>query len=215
VNLQDGGAYVSVPNVLKLTDQHLQYLDILTYTSLKSFNNREEDCFPRHETVGELVGLSKNFVIDSVERLEATGLIVVERSLKKMVSNQYYFPKKDYYGKYSHSQIPKSIFKVSDLTSCEMAMLVCIRQFYYHGKHTCLYGTRFYAKWLGLSDDTVRKQFASLIQKGYVRTQHKLNKWGKYTWLKYVLSDKLNWDFSHFSKSNPPASAQRPVIMIG
>jgi hypothetical protein len=202
VNLNDGGTYVPVPDVLKVTDKHLQYLDMLTYASMRSFDNPVNGCFAMHETIGKRAGLSKSFIIESVKRLEKAGLITVDRSEKKRVSNHYFFATVDAGFKWSCSQIPTRIFQVADLTSNEKAMLICIRQFYYHGKHTCLYGHKFYAKWLGLSLDTVRKQFSSVIRKGYVIRPQKLVKHGGKSALRYLLSDKLNWDFSHFAKES-------------
>lgn len=198
-----------MPDFLKLTDNNLQYLDALTYASLQSFNNSDNNCFAKHETIGKRVGLSKRFVIDSIKRLELAEFITVERSDKKKVSNQYYFA--DKIGKWfiSTSKVPRAIFEAIDLTIYEKAMFICLRQFFNHGLLTCIEGIPFFAKYLGLSYSTVSKQFNSLIDKGYIAQKHIIRKGSKKNFVKYYFTDKINWDYYDFERP-----VELPIIVV-
>lgn len=208
VNLNDGASYVPVPDVLKLQDKHLHYLDMLIYASLRSFDNPSDGCFARHETIGKRAGLSKNFAIYSIRRLEDAGLITVERSKKIRVSNKYFFVNKEGSFTLRTEKIPRTIFDAEDLSSNEKALLICIRQFYNHGKLTCMEGVPFYSKWLGLTESTIRKQFGSLIAKGYISKFQSINNHDKRINKRFILSDKLNWDFTHCEKPHQVMTAQ-------
>jgi DNA-binding MarR family transcriptional regulator len=188
VSLTDA-QFVPIPNFYNIDKLPIQYLDILIYTALKSFDNDEENCFPKHETIASLAGMSKRFVIDSIKRLEAAQLIKVVRSDKKKVSNHYYFNELDRF-----EQIPNMLLTENDLTSNEKALLICLRQFFIHGPLQCTDDISFFAKWLGLSYNTVSPLYKSLVEKGYIKeTQRIYKRKGSAIVLK-TLTDKISWN---------------------
>jgi hypothetical protein len=191
VSLTDA-RFVPIPNFYKLNQQAIQYLDILIYTALKSFDNSDDDCFPRHETVAKLVGMSKRFAIDSVKRLERAGLITVLRSAKKKVSNHYYFNSLKRF-----EQIPYGLLTAADLTPNEKAMLICLRQFFIHGPLQCINDVVYFSAWLGLSYNTVYPIYKSLVYKGYIVEQMKVFKSVQAGYVRKTLTDKIEWHTMH------------------
>jgi hypothetical protein len=199
--------YVDLPNFYKLTDQNLEYKDVLVYTALKWFNNDLDSlCFPRHDTVGKLAGVSKNFVIASIKRLEVSGVISVKRDSQKHKSNHYYFPKaihkwqgKSLRGK--EDKVHKDFFKNTvDLTANERAMLLCLRMFFRDLQAECHIPNPIahFAEWLGLTKDQVRKQFAGLIRKDYVTEQFAFRKKCDKARSYYTLTNRVDWDFREY-----------------
>lgn len=180
--------FVLIPNFYKLDQTNLQYLDILIYTALKSFDNDDEDCFPMHETIGKRARLSRRFVIDSIKRLETSGFISVIRSAKKHVSNHYFFNKLERF-----EQIPYDLFEQPDLTPNEKAMLICLRQFFIHGPLQCGNDITFFARWLGLTYNTIVPIYKSLVDKGYILERVKIYRNKPNSTIVRILSDKIEW----------------------
>jgi hypothetical protein len=194
--------YVPLPDFLFLTDQNLQYLDVLVYTALRWFNKVvDRECFPMHETVGQLAGLSKRFVIDSIKRLEDADIITVKRSEKKRESNFYFFAKPKWNDRLE--KIPKDFFELTrDLGKCERAMLLCLRQFFNNIKYECHEAkpVDFFAKWLGLTKDQVRKQFSALVEKSYITERFVISKYSAKARRFYKLSDKVDWNYEEYEQ---------------
>jgi DNA-binding MarR family transcriptional regulator len=205
--------YVGLPNFDNLTDQQLEYKDVLVYTALKWFNNNFDSlCFPRHDTVGKLAGVSKNYVIASIKRLEVAGAITVKRDKQKHKSNYYYFPKTQYRSQgrlfnEKEDKIHKDFFNsTTDLTSSERAMLLCIRSFFNEFENECHVQdtVSYFAKRLGLTRDQVRKQFTALLEKGYVNKRYVMHKRSDMVRTFYKLTNKLDWDFSEYEWRSTP-----------
>jgi DNA-binding MarR family transcriptional regulator len=211
VRLTDEPQFVVIPNFYLLDKSKIQYLDILIYTALKSFDNASKGCFPMHETIANLAGMSKRFVIGSIKRLEAAGLITVQRSLKKKNKNHYHFNKLERF-----EQIPYDVFEASSLTPNEKAMLICLRQFFIHGVLTCVDDVPFFARWLGLSYNTVKPMYNSLVDKGYIKEEFRFYRnQCSYTYKR--LTDKLSWRkmsciTSIYRTLNKP---EQPMLKIG
>ncbi len=180
--------FVAIPNFYRLDKQPIKYLDILIYTSLKSFDNADEDCFPMHETIAKRAGMSKRFVVESIKRLEQAGLITVVRSAKKKASNHYFFNSQKRF-----EQIPFDLFTKVDLTSSEKAMLVCLRQFFVHGPLKCIDDVPFFCKWLGLSYETIYPIYKSLVGKGYINEKMKVYRNSNISYIVRTLTDKILW----------------------
>jgi biotin operon repressor len=178
--------FVMMPYFLDLTNQNLKYLDVLTYVAVKSFDNAKNNCFPSYEAIAERSGLSRSFIIESINRLQASKYLSVYkregyRAPNKSFPNQYSFmiDAKDYY-----FMIPYEIFNLLDLTNYERAMLLLLRQF--SVTLVELYGSiNEFADCLGLTKQTIYKQYLSLVAKGYldkVRLKSKITKLLKIDW---------------------------------
>jgi DNA-binding MarR family transcriptional regulator len=210
VSLTDN-QFVPIPNFYKLDKQPIQYLDILIYTALKSFDNDDKDCFPKHETIAKRAGMSKRFVINSIKRLEAGEFLTVLRSDKKRTSNHYSFKKYDHF-----EMIPFDLLSQQDLTPNEKAILIGLRQFFIHGPLQCMDDISFFAKWLGLTYNTISPLYMSLVEKGYIKETQKIYKGKGSGKVLKTLTDKVSWDQMTNVKSilNQTSSTIYPILKV-
>ena len=195
------GRYVLIPYVNNLKQQGLEYKDILTYVTVRSFKNSDNKrCFPSHETIGKKAGMSKTYVIGSIERLESAGLITVERSLKLRVSNKYYFEEV-----ISPSKIPIEFFEVEDLTANQKGMLLCLGQFFQCLSLSHLSDIKRLANVLGLTYQQVYKQYMPLVSKGFIIETVKSmgTSCDKTYTVKSLNLDRMNWNFHVEAKTLP------------
>lgn len=177
-------AFIKKPVFQNFNTNNLKYLDVLTYVAIKSFDNPEQRCFPSYETIADKSGLSRTFTVESVDRLETSKYLSVYREKKfkapnRSYPNRYSFP--DYE---EFNQVPLELLSSSDLTSNEKAMLLLLKQFSNSPKDIIGSITTF-ADDLGLSYQTIRKQYNSLVNKGYLddsRLKSKLTKLLKIDW---------------------------------
>lgn len=195
------GRYVLIPHVYNLKQQGLEYKDILTYATLRSFLNSENKrCFPSQETIGKKAGMSKTYVIDSIKRLKSAGLITIEQSPKLRVSNKYRFEEL-----ICPSKIPVEFFEVEDLTANEKGMLLCLRQFFQCLSLSHLSNTKRVANVLGLTYHQVNKQYMQLVAKGFIiETVKPKGMWSNKTYtVRSLNQDRLNWNFHVETKTLP------------
>ncbi|TCC98042.1 helix-turn-helix domain-containing protein [Pedobacter psychroterrae] len=173
-------------------NSNLKYMDVLVYVAIKSYDNKEGLCFPSHETIGKRAGLSSDFVIDSIKRLESEGCLSVYRHEKfrepnRSYSNKYYFPEVEVF-----NPIPYEIFEATDLTGNEKAMLLLLRQFAKSSIDIFASMDEF-VKVLGLSKQIIYKRYNSLIKKGYL-TKTKTKGW--------IKMQKIDWSYPDQIKIN-------------
>lgn len=172
---------------------NLNYRDVLTFVTIKSFDNHQHECFPSQETIATLSGLSKSFIIESVERLEQNKALSIYRSGRYTAQNRsevnkYFFPHITVY-----NQIPYQIFEADDLKPCEKAMLLLLRQFQSCGNE--IYGSiNEYSDMLGLTYNAIYKQYKSLVSKGYLDNTLIKQKRTKLL--------KIDWSFPEYLKVN-------------
>lgn len=197
-------AFIKMPMFFDIPTKNLKYRDILTYITVKSFDNKYEDCYPSYETIEEYSGMCRDFVIKSIERLQKAGYISIFRrkgfqpSTTKSYPNHYYFNDDGYF-----YAIPYDIFKIDDLTSCEKAMLLLFRQF-------CISVDEIsnsieeMSDYLGLTEATIKKQFYSLVKKGYIDKSQIKRKRLKLT--------RINWDFREYLVKDEDESM--PLLMV-
>ena len=179
-------AHIITPKI-NLSDMNLEYRDLLTYISIRSFLNRKtKECFPSLRTIVKTSGLSMNFVNNSILRLKAAGLISVHVGNEK-ISNRYIFSEvKEFTG------IPTDILSENSLTTTEKAILVSIRRWFWDSSlETTEYITAI-AKNIGVSYDTLHKHYKALEEKGYIKTNIMRNFHGN-TDIVTALTDKFDW----------------------
>ncbi|MCX3266465.1 helix-turn-helix domain-containing protein [Pedobacter agri] len=184
------GQFVALPRITKLNELKIRYVDILTYTALKSFNG-EEGCFPSYESIAERATCSRNFIVASIKRLERSGLINIRKNRKRVVRdrlpvNEYTFKRYD-----TFNAIPYEIFDI-DINLYDKAMLLVIQQFFYEGTIRPFYTLNRIASELGVSTKIVYQRFQSLVDLGYVtKTKQSKRRWSYGD--KYTLSNEVKW----------------------
>lgn len=195
-----------MPYFFNLPNENLLYLDILTYVTIKSFDNSNKDCFPSYETIAERSGLSRTFIIESISRLENSNYLITERrgyrTSTRCYPNQYKFTiEEDYF-----LMISYEIFKATDLTNNEKAMLLALRQFAITPYH--LYGSlKEIAQDLNLPTTTINKQYYSLVKKGYLDKSELKQKIT-------LLTNRIDWNFTAYLKINNSTERSAVTLMV-
>ncbi|WP_448104607.1 helix-turn-helix domain-containing protein [Pedobacter panaciterrae] len=177
-------AFIKKPIFMNFQMNRLKYLDVLTFTAVKSFDNKEGRCFPSYETIAETSGMSRDFIIKSIKRLEQNGYLSIYKNEKfrapnRSYPNEYSFPEVD-----NFNPVPYEIFKAGDLTKIEKSVLLLIRQFAVIAND--IYGSiDDFSRQLGLSRRTIYKPYLSLVKKGYLdnsRLKSRLTRLLKIDW---------------------------------
>ncbi|MEN0011366.1 helix-turn-helix domain-containing protein [Flavobacterium nitrogenifigens] len=184
-----------MPYFLKLDEQNLNYLDVLTYVALKSFDNPDHRCFPSYESIADRAGLSRDFIIKSISRLKDAGYIRIWRragfqSANKSYPNHYYFNKLDK-GDYFF-MIPYELLSEDRITNYEKAILLLLYQFSVTPTTVIGKMDRF-VKMLGISKNAIYKKYLSLADKGFIDK----SRFNKYGILNLLIID---WDFTYYLK---------------
>lgn len=158
------------PNRSALLQSGLQYRDVLTYGTLLSFCNKDLECYPSFRVLSERSKLSIGFLSSSLKRLDKVGWIAIEKKIKGKRSYNYYKckPFDDF------KMVPIEIFE-SDLQAEDMAILLCIRQFYYDETLVTDINMIEMSDILGISYSTFYKRYDILKKKGYITIKVKNN----------------------------------------
>ena len=158
------------PNRSALLQSGLQYRDVLTYGTLLSFCNKDLECYPSFRVLSERSKLSIGFLSSSLKRLDKVGWIAIEKKIKGKMSYNYYKckPFDDF------KMVPIEIFE-SDLQAEDMAILLCIRQFYYDETLVTDINMIEMSDILGISYSTFYKRYDILKKKGYITIKVKNN----------------------------------------
>ena len=196
-------AFIKKPIFQNFNSNNLIYLDVLTFTAVKSFDNPNEQCFPSYETIAEKARLSKDFVMDSIQRLEDANYLSVYRNPKfrgpnRSYPNKYFFPEFEVY-----NPIPLEVLNVEDLTAYEKAMLLLLRQF--AASPSDIHGSMDdFSNKLGLTKRTIYKQYLSLNKKAYL-DKGRLRKHQLTTLL------KIDWSYPEHLKIN---KISKPIVNL-
>jgi len=179
-------AHIITPK-LNLIDMNLEYRDLLTYITIRSFlNSKTKECYPSQRTIAKTSGLSLNFIVDSITRLKAAGLITVQTGNERVSSRYSFSAVTEFTG------IPTTILSENSLTPTEKAILVSIRRYFWDSKleTTELMGS--IAKYIGVSYSTLYKHYKALEEKGYI-VAHVMRNFHGNTDFVTSLTDKFDW----------------------
>lgn len=158
------------PNKSALLQSGLQYRDVLTYGTLLSFCNKELECWPSLRTLSERSKLSTGFLSQSIKRLNAAEWIsIFKKLIRNKPCNLYKCKSFD-----DFKMIPSEIFE-SDIQSEDLAMLLCIRQFYYDEELVTDINIIEMSDILGIPYSTFYKRYSILKEKGYITFKVKNN----------------------------------------
>ena len=169
-NTQQNKRFFLQPNKSALLQSGLQYRDVLTYGTLLSFCNKELECWPSLRTISKRCKLSLAFISESVNRLNAAEWIHISKKLiRNRACNLYKCKSFD-----DFKMIPMEIFE-SDLSPEDIAMLLCIRQFYYDKELITDINIIEMSEILGVPYSTFYKRYSILKKKGYITLKIKNN----------------------------------------
>lgn len=180
--------FVLKPYFNALSEGWLNYQDILTYITIRSFYNPEDKyCHPSYQTIQKKLGMSKKFIARSIKRLQIAGLLECWKVGSSRVQHYYKFPQFEQLLK-----VPIAILEIEELTSNQKSMLLVLHE-HSNSSLQCELTTSQLASKCSLSLNTINKLVKSLILKGYVTREVCEDKL-KETLVKHLkLTDKINW----------------------
>ncbi len=198
--------FVLKPCFNNLSEYRLNYKDILTYVTVRSFyNSTDKYCYPSYQTLAKRSGLSKKFIAESVQRLECASLLDIWRVGKVRIKHCYKFNDDGQYQK-----IPLQIFDETALTSNEKGILLLLRE-YCNSMFECSKSISEISTSSGLTYRTIHRQFKSLILKGYVVEVEREDPLDKTIEKLFKLTDKLNWSFNGGSTTDINRGPKPPL----
>lgn len=154
-------SYYLQPNKGSLLNDGLQYRDVLTYGTLISFCNKEHKCWPSILGISKRSKLSRPFVIASLKRLlDAKWIIIEVDEFERTVYSCEPFN--------NFKMIPIEIFE-SSLPPDLIAILLCIRQFYYDGNMMTNISVSQMAVMTGIPRQTLSNKINKLRELGYLK----------------------------------------------
>lgn len=154
-------SYYLQPNKGSLLSDGLQYRDVLTYGTLISFCNKEHTCWPSILGISKRSKLSRPFIIASLKRLsEAKWIMINTDEFDRSIYTCEPFK--------NFKMIPLEIFE-SDLPPDLIAILLCIRQFYYDGNMMTNISISQMAMLTGIPRRTLDIKINKLREAGYLK----------------------------------------------
>ena len=201
------------PKFNNLSENELNYKDILTFIAVRSFyNHTDKYCYPSYKALSELSGLSRKFISLSVKRLYKAGFFSLWKVGKRRVSHWYLFDEM-----VKFQRIPLSLFS-APLSVHQKSMLLLLSEYCESG--ICFQSITEIASSSGLSYRTIHRQYQALCLKGYILE-------GLYadpleeTLIKYfTLTNKLKWNLKVHngvkldSEHTSPSSSVEEIISM-
>jgi len=180
--------FVTIPYITSQLLEEIHYKDVLIYAVLKSFKNNETDlCCPSNEVVAKIANVGRNFVRQSLIRLEEAKLIFIDRSEKIKVVHHYHFARLNLY-----NRIPVGVLK-ANLTANQKAILICLAQFFFGEGIRIPRNIKDKANRLGMSYKMLYSQYIPLVEQGFIIETVRHYKFSDQSKIYHELSDKFEW----------------------
>lgn len=184
--------------------KHIEYKDLLTYATLRSYHNTKANrCYPSYETLAEKSGMCRDYIIQSVARLELYGIIKIKRSKKKDLSNQYYFAEFEHF-----ERIPFELLD-AEISSTNKAVLLLLRFVFGSFLMTSRSITSI-SKELGMTYDTLYPRIKALVKLGYLEIRYHKGDTKK---KQLFLTDKINWKYDFRSKKAKVKEKKKTCVL--
>lgn len=154
--------HIQVPH-MPLKDRGIEFIDPYVYACIKRHVNKDtKHCFPGIRCLIEESGLSRETIMQSIERLETAGYLQTVRSFGK--STKYIFSEYKQFEIFSYEFLDKQ-----DLSPREKAYLIATQQFMFKhpetGEGTMTYSNNELADLIGISYHTLLKYEKTLKNK--------------------------------------------------
>lgn len=190
--------FILKPDFYNLGELGLDYKDLLTYITIRSFyNSKSKYCYPSYRAISNLSGLSVNFISKSIRRLKNAGLINVWAVGKRRFAYWYSFAET-----LAVSKVPYTLFKEECLSSCEKAMLILLSEYCKSG--WCANTLDEIAHKSGLTHKVIHSHYTDLKLKGFITETLFENVLDGTLSQEFTFSEKLGWDFNQYESYEEP-----------
>lgn len=203
--------FILKPDFHNLGELGLDYKDLLTYITIRSFNNsKSKYCYPSYRAISKLSGLSTHFIGKSIKRLKDAGILSVWGVFgRRRKANWYMFD--DHSGL---SRIPFELLMDDELSTNEKATLILLFEYCKFG--FCSKSIAEIADKSGVSYRVLNSHYQPLLLKGYIVESiyenpltNTLNKYFEFT-------NKLKWNLClyHSLTTEPEESSIDKLMNI-
>jgi len=182
--------FVAVPFFGDLASQQLQYVDILTYITIRSRQEQYGTIFPSKQRIAQLMGASEHLTGQSINRLIKAGFLSIINSGEDKIYDFGELP--------TIVRLPEEIFTV-DLPVNERATLLLLKMFCFDDQYDIGPSLKFISVISGMNIRELGENMLQLYKKKFIR-QVKSNNPDHPYYLK--LSKAINWidDSGHNSE---------------
>lgn len=155
--------FILKPDFYNLGELGLDYKDLLTYITIRSFyNSKSKYCYPSFRAISKLSGLSTYFVGKSMKRLRDAGILdvwVVGGRRKKA----YWYMFENISGL---NKVPYELLLDYDLTTNEKSILILLSEYCKQG--FCSDSIAEIVDKSGVSQRVIETWYQTLLLKGYI-----------------------------------------------
>ena len=209
--MTNSNRFILKPNFHNLGELGLDYQDLLTYITIRSFyNSNSKYCYPSYKAISKLSGLSTYFIGKSIRRLKDAGILSVWGVFgRRRKANWYMFD--DHSGL---SRIPFELLLDDELSTNEKAILVLL--FEYCKSGFCSESLVEIADKSGVSYRVLNSYFQPLLLKGYIVESICEDPFNN-TLIKYFeFTNKLKWNLClyHSLTTEPEESSIDKLMNI-
>lgn len=155
--------FILKPDFYNLGELGLDYKDLLTYITIRSFyNSKSKYCYPSFRAISKLSGLSTYFVGKSMKRLRDAGILDVW-AVGGRRKKAYWYMFENISGL---NKVPYELLLDYDLTTNEKSILILLSEYCKQG--FCSDSTAEIADKSGVSHRVIETWYQTLLLKGYI-----------------------------------------------
>ena len=190
--------FILKPDFHNLGKLGLDYKDLLTYITIRSFNNtKSKYCYPSYRAISKISGQSTNLIAKSIRRLREAGILTAWAVGKRRKAYWYAFD--DVAGLY---KVPYELLNDPDLTSHEKAILILLSEYCKDG--FCAESVEEIAAKSSVSKRSLESQYETLLLKGYIAESMYEDRLSGTLTKHFTFTRKLNWSFKIYDNQDSP-----------
>ena len=155
--------FILKPDFYNLGELGLDYKDLLTYITIRSFyNSKSKYCYPSFRAISKLSGLSTYFVGKSMKRLRDAGILDVW-AVGGRRKKAYWYMFENISGL---NKVPYELLMDYDLATNEKSILILLSEYCKQG--FCSDSTAEIADKSGVTHRVIETWYQTLLLKGYI-----------------------------------------------
>lgn len=191
--------FILKPDFHNLGELGLDYKDLLTYITIRSFNNsKSKYCYPSYRAISKLSGLSTHFIGKSRKRLRDAGVLnswaIVGRRRKAF---WYMFENVS-----GLSKVPYELLVDRDLSTNEKSILILLSEYCKQGY--CWESLTEIADKAGVTLRIMNLHYQTLLLKGYISESMYENPLDNTLTRHFTMSRMFEWDFRVYTPAIGP-----------
>jgi DNA-binding Lrp family transcriptional regulator len=187
--------FILKPDFHNLAELGLNYKDLLTYITIRSFHNsKSKHCYPSYRAISKLSGLSTYFVGKSMKRLKDAGILNAWKVVgRRRTAYWYAFDEVE-----DLFKVPYELLTDPDLTTNEKSILALLLEYCKDGY--CAKSIDEIADKSGVTKRSIEYHYETLLLKGYISESMYEDPLAGILAKHFILTRKMDWDFRVYDK---------------